>query len=255
MIKQITFLITAALLLIYPVEIFSEDSDRGREIFDQVDAQRKTITYETSTMEMRIIDSRDRVRTRNLTMYTFSADDEDKSLAVFNSPADVRGTGLLSITEDGNTLQLLYLPALGRTQSISGSQRTERFMGSDFTYEDLGNQDPDDFDFELLEDTGEIIRIEAIPKTESQYDRIIYHIDPDRFILLKSEYFYGGDQIKELTASEYNEVRDGIWRPDKMVMRDLKNNRRTELVWSERSFDEEIPDRYFTERHLQRGLR
>ncbi len=249
----------ASLLLIPAPALHAQSPDtedeRAREIFEKLDERRTAITYETSTLEMKIIDSRERVRTRTMRTYSFSEDEATKSLTVFESPADVRGTGLLNLNEGGNETQLLYLPAIGRVQTVSGSQRTERFLGSDFTFEDLGNQNPEDFEFELVNETEEKITLKATPLEDSQYAYIHFFIDAGKLVLLRAEYFNSSDvQIKELTASEYQHIRDEIWRPDVMIMRDLKADRRTELRWNERTFDEAIPDRYFTERHLQRGL-
>lgn len=243
-----------SLLLLYPVFSVAQE-DRAREIFDTFDERRRAITYETSTLQMLIIDSRERVRTRVMRMQTLNRDRVSKSLTVFQEPADVRGTGFLSISEDGAEVQYLYLPALGRVQSISGNQRSDRFMGSDFTFEDLGVVEPDQMQVSVLEETETSMLIKAIPTGSSQYAAIHYLIDTNRYILLEAFYFDKSDRkIKHLEASDYREIKAGIWRPNTMIMRDLVQNRRTELRWNERTFDEPIPDRIFTERHLSRGV-
>jgi len=230
-------------------------NDRAQEVFDKFDERRRAITYETSTLEMQIIDSRERVRNRSMKMYSYNKESVSKSLTVFEQPADVRGTGFLNLQENGSEVQYLYLPALGRIQTISGGQRSDRFMGSDFTFEDLGNIDPDDYKVELLEEADDYMWIKAIPQSESQYSTIHFKLDTQRYVLLQADYYIEDNkQVKELTATDYNEVRDGIWRPDVMIMRDLSENRRTELNWTKREFDSTIPDRYFTERQLTRGL-
>lgn len=232
------------------------DEARAREIFEELDARRDAITYETSTMEMLIIDDRDRERRREMKSYTYNEGEVSKSLTVFEAPADVRGTGLLNIEQGDEEVQRLYLPAVGRIQTVSGSQRSDRFMGSDFTFEDLGNQNPDEFDFELLEEGEEQVKLLATPKDDSQYAYIHFYIDAERLVLRQADYFNEDDErIKELTARDYENVRDNIWRPNTMIMRDLGAERRTELRWTDRSFDEPIPERYFTERQLRRGLR
>lgn len=232
------------------------DDARAREIFEELDARRDAITYETSTMEMLIIDDRDRERRREMKSYTYNEGEVSKSLTVFEAPADVRGTGLLNIEEGDEEVQRLYLPAVGRIQTVSGSQRSDRFMGSDFTFEDLGNQNPDEFDFELLQEDEEEIKLLATPQDDSQYAYIHFYIDAERLVLRQADYFNEEDErIKELTARDYENVRDNIWRPNTMIMRDLKAERRTELRWTDRSFDEPIPERHFTERQLRRGLR
>lgn len=231
------------------------DDERAREIFEELDARRSAITYETSTMEMKIIDDRGQERRREMKSYTYNEGSVSKSLTVFEAPADVRGTGLLNIEEGDEEVQRLYLPAVGRIQTVSGSQRSDRFMGSDFTFEDLGNQNPDNFEFELMEENDEEIKLLATPQDDSQYAYIHFFIDAERLVLLRADYFDAEDKrIKELTASDYENVRDNIWRPGTMIMRDLAAERRTELRWTDRSFDEPIPERYFTERQLRRGL-
>ncbi len=249
--------VAAIILALQPEHATAQqtEDERAREIFEKLDERRRAVTYETSSMEMVIIDRRGRERNRGMKMYSYSGDDVNKTLTVFESPADVRGTGLLNLNEEGTETQLLYLPAVGRVQTVSGSSRNDRFMGSDFTFEDLGNQNPDDFEFELVEETGEYFKLRAVPVNESQYAFIYFYVDAEKLALTKADYFDENDQhIKELTASDYREVKENVWRPDLMVMRDLKAERRTELRWKDRTFDEPIPDRYFTERQLRRGL-
>ena len=67
--------------------------------------------------------------------------DGDKSLTIFDTPRDVKGTAFLSFT---HTLkadeQWLYLPALKRVKRISSSNKSGPFMGSEFSYEDISSQ-------------------------------------------------------------------------------------------------------------------
>ena len=232
----------------------SFDDDRARQIFEEFDNRRTAITYETGTMEMTITDNRNRTRNRSMRMYSYTTNDEIKTLTVFETPADVRGTGFLSISEGVNEVQYLYLPALGRVQTIGSGQRSDRFMGSDFTFEDLGAQNPDNFEFELLDETAEKAIVKATPTTTSQYSHIIYTLNISNYTLISADYFNENEQIKELSSHDYEEVKEDIWRPGRMVMKDLKEGRQTEIRWTNRIFDETIPDSYFTERHLQRGL-
>lgn len=230
-------------------------SDRAREIFEELDERRQAVTYETSIMNMTLHDSRGRTRSREVRSWNYNDEGVTKTLIVFENPADVRGTGLLTINEEGNERQQIYLPSVGRVQTISSSQRGDRFMGSDFTYEDLGAQNPDDFSFEEMEHTDEQYKIKATPESESEYAWIIFFIDRDRYVLDKAEYYNkDGKQYKELVAENYRELDTDIWRADTMTMYDLKNETKTELRWSDRTINEPIPDRYFTERQLQRGV-
>jgi hypothetical protein len=231
------------------------DDPKARAVFEELDRRRNKIQYEQSDMLMRIVDSRDRVRERSMQFFSHNSDQKSESLVIFSDPADVRGTALLTIEEHGREVQKLYLPALGRVQTISSSQKSDRFMGSDFTYEDLGAQSPDDYIFEMWAETDTATILKAQKKENSQYAYIHFYIHPDRYILTEAHYFNADDErIKRLVASNYQEVLPEVWRAGQMIMYDEQNDRYTTLSWSDRSVNSFIPSWRFTERGLRRGL-
>ena len=61
---------------------------------------------------------------------------------MFDEPRDVKGTAfLIHAHKQEADDQWLYLPALKRVKRISSSNRSGSFMGSEFSYEDLGAQE------------------------------------------------------------------------------------------------------------------
>lgn len=233
--------------------VFAQNSERATEIFEEVDARRSKITYEQTEMEMVIYNNKGNTRNRLISSFSFHEGDEEKSLLVFEEPANVRGTGFLTLSDGSNEVQKLYLPALGRVQTITASQKADRFMGSDFTYEDLGDQNPDDYDFELIEEKENTAVLKATKKENSQYAYIKFYVNTDRYSLEKAEYFDDEDEmIKRLEAENFANVDADIWRANKMTMYDLKAERKTELIWSNRTINKSIPSWRFTERGLQR---
>lgn len=232
-----------------------KDDPEARKIFEEVDRRRDMINSETADMKMVIFDSRGNTRERTLQSFSMNEEDISKSLLIFESPANVRGTAFLSISEGSEEVQKLYLPALGQIQIISAAEKGDRFMGSDFTYEDLGDQDPEDYDFELRSKSDTTFVLKAEKTESSEYNYLYFYIDPDRYVLQKIEYFNDeNDMIKRLEASRYTEVTNEVWQPGKMVMYDLRNDRKTELSWSNRNVNASIPGWRFTERGLRRGL-
>lgn len=255
-------LLVVGIGLFAPAEAISQDVsavdrplDDPREVYEELDRRERSVVYETATLEMRIIDQRGRERVRELQSWSYSRGDVSKSLIRFNAPADVRGTGFLSVSEGSGEVQRLFLPALNRTQTIQSSQRGDRFMGSDFTYEDLGESTADDFEFHILENDLEmgIMSIKATPVASASYAYAHFVIDTRRYVLMKATYFDDKNTaLRELTAENVSEISTDLWRADKLTMRDLKSGRRTELVWKSRAFDEKIEDVVFTERNLMR---
>ncbi len=68
--------------------------------------------------------------------------DGDKTLFIFDSPRDVKGTATLTFSHKiGPDDQWLYLPALKRVKRITSDNRSGSFVGSEFAYEDLGSQE------------------------------------------------------------------------------------------------------------------
>ena len=108
----------------------------------------------------------------------------DKSIIIFTEPRDVKGTSLLTHAniEPQDDDQWLYLPALKRVKRISSSNRTGKFVSSEFSYEDLSTDEPEDFNFTWLEEGTCLIEtaltchlIEATPKNKkSGYSCLLY---------------------------------------------------------------------------------
>ncbi|MBO4804796.1 MAG: outer membrane lipoprotein-sorting protein [Paludibacteraceae bacterium] len=77
----------------------------------------------------------------------------------FLYPSDVKGTGFLTWDYDQANKdddKWLYLPAMKKTRRISGSSsKTDYFMGTDFTYDDMGRRN-------LEEDTHTLLREETL---------------------------------------------------------------------------------------------
>ena len=72
--------------------------------------------------------------------------DGDKSLSIFDSPGDVKGTAFLTFTHKfADNDQWLYLPALKRVKRISSGNRSGSFMGSEFAYEDISSEETEKF--------------------------------------------------------------------------------------------------------------
>lgn len=248
---------TLPLLLFFLLPLAAAAQPTASDVFDEVERRQNLVSTESAALQMEIVDERGRTRTRSMDLRTKLDGGRTKSILVFTGPADIRGMGLLTVETGSGDDQRLYLPALGRVQRIAGSKRGERFAGSDFTYEDLGTRDPDQYDVEMLETTDDAFVFEARPKDEdSEYSRIVLTVDRARYVIRRAEHFdQSGKLAKVLTAEDFAEVAPDSWRANRLTMEDVQADRRTVLTFTERDTGASLNDDLFTERQLQRGLR
>ncbi len=186
--------------------------------------------------------------------------DLSKSLIRFLSPADVKGTGFL-IWENANRDddQFLYLPALKQEpRRIASSEKSSRFMGTEFTYEDLENRKVDKDNHKLLReeklDGKQVYVVESVPikGSDSQYGKLISWVRPDVWIPVKIEFYdKNGALLKVLTVKKLEQVQ-GIWTTSDSVMDNVQDKKKTELFLDKVQYNADIPDEYFTERYLKR---
>src|SRR5437588_6209650 len=71
----------------------------------------------------------------------------------FTAPAEVKGVALLVVNHpDRSSDQWMWTPAIGRDRRIALQDRSTRFFGTDFSFEDLEERDVDQFDYTLAGD-------------------------------------------------------------------------------------------------------
>jgi len=127
-------------------------------------------------------------------------------------------------------------------------------MGSDFTYEDLGDQDPDDYDFQWLETSDSLYTVRAEKPVSDQYASVEFEIIRETFALKTIRYYNDDNElIKRLEAENFEQVAENLWSPRKMTMYDLREDRFTTITWKEREINESVQEWRFTERGLRRG--
>jgi len=233
----------------------AQSSNRGGDILERIREQRDRLPYEKSQLTMVMQNANGRTRERSLHLWSYSTDARSRLMIQFDTPAYVRGTALLSLSDNSGTSQKLYLPATRRVQTISSNNRGDKFLGSDFTFEDLGDINHDDFTYETESEQGNRLVVRATPKqgTSFSYAYAMHTVDTSRLLLLTSTFYDKAQKpIRELTTGDFTEAKPGIWRSNTMTMKDVQRGSQTTIKWNGRSYDT-ISDSYFTERFLQRG--
>lgn len=186
--------------------------------------------------------------------------DGDKSLSIFDTPKDVKGTAFLSFTHSLKPdEQWLYLPALKRVKRISSSNKSGPFMGSEFAYEDISSQEVDKYKYKFIKDDQldgrAVYIIERYPQYEkSGYTKQVVWMDKEMLQPLKIEYYDRKKSLlKTLTQHEYKLHLNKFWRPARLEMINHQTNKSTTLLWESYKFKNGFTERDFDRNSLKRA--
>jgi len=244
---------------------------RGAWLARQADA--RDIGDDTRVaMRMRLYDRQDRTRERALTLLAIRGGagrrvPADRSLTRFTYPNDIRGTGFLVIEQPtGDAERFLFLPALGRVRRIAGSEAQESFVGSDFTYEDIGGREFDDYTYTLLEEnaahtvpggsTTPVYQLESRSRdANARFPRVVSLLRKDSFVVVHADVHNRRDEVQKTFDALRVERVAGFWTVMEMVMRDQLQRTRTELVMEKVEYNVGLTADDVSRRELERGVR
>lgn len=214
-----------------------------------------------SNLSMTLINARGEQRVRELRQFMKTTSEVEKKIMFFLSPPDVRNTSFMNFSyADGrDDDQWIYLPALQRVRRISSDSKSDYFMGSDFTYDDLGDRHPDEDRHTL---TGEetldghaCYIVESRPRDSNyMYSKTVTWVMKDSYLGLKREFYdQNGKLLKTLKVSEFEKI-NGFWTILETEMHNNQRNHRTIMRLSNIQYNTGISDNQFTERSMSRGL-
>ena len=256
--------LTAALVIFFLANGFASQLTAqqltGREIIDKA-YNIPTGEDQTSDLTMTLINKSGSVRVRKIKQFTKDFGNVEKSIMFFTAPADVKNTSFMNWTYDSDKSddQWIYLPALKKVKRISSESKSDYFMGSDFTYDDLGDRKLDDDTHKLLReetiDGVDYYVVESIPKDEDyMYSRTVTWIRKDNFIGLKKEFYdEDGELLKVLKIKKFEKI-SGFLVITNSEMENVQKNHRTTMVLDNIKINTGIPASKFTERMMMRGI-
>src|SRR5437763_8822403 len=171
------------------------------------EAQRRTTTqsqrYEGT---LRVIDPRNKVTEKRWEYDRIGSHGSSKAVLRFTAPPEVKGVALLVLNHpDRSSDQWMWTPAINRERRIALQDRSTRFFGTDFSFEDLEERDTNQFDYKLL---GEELaggapcwKVESRPKQTkvSQYTHSYVWIRKDNYALAQIENYSKEQLIRRAT--------------------------------------------------------
>lgn len=266
--KPVTSTVIVALLaiststLVNASQLPDSESSKGLWVAQQIEIRDSGYVNQTASTQMLLVNRQNQTSERALRIKILEVqDDGDKSLIVFDSPKDVKGTAFLSFSHatDADD-QWLYLPALKRVKRISSSNKSGPFMGSEFAYEDLSSQEVDKYTYSYIKETsvagekGHVIERYPVDPN-SGYSKQIVWVDEQEWRIHKIEYYdRKGELLKTLSYSDYRRYPNNKWRSDRMFMDNHQSGKKTTLIWRDIRFNQPgVSERSFNTAALKRA--
>jgi hypothetical protein len=204
-------------------------------------------------MTLRLRSGGREVQRQRIEVVTHTEAGQLRALARFTAPPDLRDTALLVLEQEGRPDDyFLYLPALDRVRRVSGAQRSDSFMGTDLTYEDLERRRIDEFEG-LRAEAGSlaepVVVVSARPRHEAAYERVEFAIAPGDAALLETRYY------AETAPAPYKVIRfprehlheeAGYSVPTRIAVVNLRKGTETEVTVEELKLNPDIDIRLFT---------
>ena len=229
-----------------------------------------------STFRMKLVDRRGRVRERAMALLALrgrgkpgvpdTAPDGDRLLVRFTHPNDIRGTAFLVWEHPSSEDErFLYLPSLGRVRRIAGAETQESFAGSDFTYEDIGGRELDEYTYALLDGNASwsgpagaarpAWRLESRRKDASaEFPRVVSLVLKDAFVVVQADIYNKRNEKQKVYTIRRLEQIEGVWTTMDVEMTNAIENSRTELVTEAVDYNVGLKESDFSRRELERGL-
>lgn len=231
-------------------------AESAKSILDKV-SKNVDAKDEVANVKMTIIEPDGSKKERQLEIRRKGGETDGKVLVKMQSPADLKGTALLSVVKGKNNDQWLYLPSSKQTRRILSSKKSGSFMDSELSYEDMGASSEAKFESSVAGKKEEAGRnftlIENSAKGESAYKRTVLWIDDKTNLVAKIEYFDKANKPLKVSVFSGYKLFDKVWRAQKIAVTNLQNKRGTTLEISGLKVNKGLNDGEFTESALTEG--
>jgi Outer membrane lipoprotein-sorting protein len=232
-------------------------ADNARQIVEE--AQRRTdARSERYEGILQVFDAKGKISDKRWTLDRLGSHGDSKVVLRFTAPAEVKGVAMLIVNHaDRASDQWMWTPAIERDRRIALQDRSTRFFGTDFSFEDLEERDVNQYDYTLAGeealDGAPCWKISSTPKQSksSQYTRAIVWIRKDTYAFVRIENYVRNDAVRRLNYSDIQNVQ-GIWTARQLEMFDLRRGSRTRLTLDKLQYNLPMRDDDFTLQAIRR---
>jgi len=246
-----------AAVLIFSVRLAAAPTPDARQIMQQVDRQASSPTTQMRA-SFETFDRQGHGKKKEFLYRRLSSGQGSKILVVFTAPEEVRGVALLSMQQSGlPAQQYVYTPATERVRSVVAQERSSRFLGTDFSFEEIGERVLDDFSYRLISDQEQIdgrkaYKIEARPSNadRSQYQYLYLWVAQDAPVIVYAQmYNSNGVAVRTLHATGLRRAGE-VWGARHTEVCTPADGTRTVLTIQEVKFNLPLDASLFTPQAL-----
>jgi|SRR5579884_3625023 len=229
----------------------------ARQIVDE--SQKRTdATSQRYEGLLQVFDAKGKVSDKRWTFERLGSHGRSKAVLRFTAPAEVKGVALLIINHPERASdQWMWTPAIERDRRIALQDRSTRFFGTDFSFEDLEERDVNQYDYALVGDDvvdgAPCWEIASTPRQtkSSQYTKSLVWIRKDNYAFARIENFVKDEVVRRLAYADIRNVQ-GIWTARQLEMTDLRRNSRTRLTLDQLEYNVPLKEEDFTLQAIRR---
>jgi outer membrane lipoprotein-sorting protein len=228
-----------------------------RQIVDQAQRRSSAASQRYEGL-LQVFEAKGRVSDKRWTLERLGSHGNSRAILKFTAPPEVKGVALLIVNHpDRASDQWMWTPAIERDRRIALQDRSTRFFGTDFSFEDLEERDVDQYDYQLLGDEtvdgAPCWTIQSVPKERksSQYTRSVVWIRKDNYSFARIESYVKDTVVRRLEYSDIQNVQ-GIWTARRLEMTDLRRGSRTRLTLDKLQYNVPMNEEDFTLQALRR---
>lgn len=210
----------------------------------------------TCIMKMKLINSKNKIK--NYKMKSLSIDGSRKQIIWFMEPSYDKGISFYKVEHENRENEMkMWLPAFKKIRRISSRKKSDSFMGSDLSYEDLSRRKLNDYTFKKIEDRSFnnksyfVLEITPKQKSNSSYKNHISWVDKKTYNIIRENSFgINGNLLKEkeffyITLEGYEIIEKvKVYNPI------LKHS--TIIEFTQIEINSDINESFFHEKYMKR---
>ncbi|MCA9716084.1 MAG: outer membrane lipoprotein-sorting protein [Myxococcales bacterium] len=252
--KRLAFLLATVLAVPAATFAYSQSAEAasvtGDQILEAVDKRAAAFPDQTYTAVMEVWRDGSKQKTLEFDM---KMKDMTMQFISFTKPGDVAGMKILMT--DPDTIYM-YSPEFKKVRRIAAHTKSQGFLGSEFTPEDMSQTNLSKlFNARLDGKSGTETTLTLTPKegVESTFSKIELVIDSSKGGVTTLRYFDGaGNHVRTQSREGWTTIKDQPF-PTTIRMKNLKTGAETVIQLTDIDVDTVVDDSLFSRRTLLRG--